>query len=78
MANLDGLAFEGATKRNRPSLKVCNLVFGTAASHPIRRSALCSTPVSLLPTKTWNPNWSASMHKRANQRALESSKAGSC
>jgi exosome complex component RRP40 len=24
MANLDGLAFEGATKRNRPSLKVCN------------------------------------------------------
>ena len=32
-AYLDGLAFEGATKRNRPNLKVRSLVYSALHNH---------------------------------------------
>jgi exosome complex component RRP40 len=45
MANLDGLAFEGATKRNRPNLKVSPLSFNKSilSTLTLNRSVLCCT-----------------------------------
>lgn len=49
-ANLDGLAFEGATKRNRPNLKVFkpfSLTFSQPSSHSLQVGSLLYARVSL-------------------------------
>lgn len=43
MASLDGLAFEGATKRNRPNLKVCRDRVLAFRGLMYVRSGLCCT-----------------------------------
>lgn len=55
MANLDGLAFEGATKRNRPNLKVCIFHCNLSGhTQKRRRSVRCSMRAYRSRTKTWN------------------------
>ena len=48
MANLDGLAFEGATKRNRPNLKVCDhhAILGVSLRRDIGRLAVICTGIA--------------------------------
>ena len=56
-ASLDGLAFEGATRRSRPNLKVC-MAHETFAFLVLtwNRSAPLFMPAFLLLTKIWIQN----------------------
>ncbi len=49
MASLDALAFEGATKRSKPNLKVCILVQGLGSGGLGRYATNPSTEQNLLP-----------------------------
>lgn len=88
-ASLSYLAFEGATKRNRPNVQVSQ---GRMPSFPLLPSARtsCGNPspsvtcsrwgtwyllISLLPIKTWNPSWPVSM-VRDEQMGWESLEKG--
>jgi len=74
-ASLDGLAFEGATKRNKPNLKVRNnlLYRGLWAERNVdggcRWGVLCML-VSHWPIKTWSLSLNASMHKHGRLKGL--------
>ena len=68
-ANLDALAFEGATKRNRPNLKVVPISCSVPFLPIFCRSGLCYTLAFLYHTKTWNRSSNVLMHKPANQKA---------
>ena len=75
-ASLDGLAFEGASRRNRPSLKVCfgDDLVGLRGANDVR-SIRSFMPVFLSPIKTWNQSSNVSMRRHAKQKGLENSRA---
>ena len=72
-ASLDGLAFEGASKRNRPDLKVCGVLTMFSQIPRLIDSRLLpsSMPEFLSPIKTWNKSWNVSIRRRTKQRVLE-------
>jgi exosome complex RNA-binding protein Rrp4 len=71
-ASLDGLAFEGASKRNRPNLKVCKVImFSQTARLMDNRLILSSMHEYLSPIKTWNLSSNVSMRRRTKQKVLE-------
>lgn len=87
MAALDALAFEGATKRSKPNLKVSRMWsrgverlggggrevgYWGAKLTPRDRSERWSTPVCPSPTATWSPKSSVSTPRQARRRALAS------
>jgi hypothetical protein len=76
-ANLDALAFEGATKRNRPNLKVVSISYFCPIFADFPRSGLCYMRAFLYPTKIWNRSSNVSMRKPVNQKVTVNSKAGS-
>jgi len=75
-ANLDALAFEGATKRNRPNLKVVTTSSLVLSFADFPRSDLCYMRAFLYPTRIWSRRLNVSTHKPANQQASVNSKAG--
>jgi Exosome complex component RRP40, S1 domain len=79
-AQLDGLAFEGATKRNRPVLKVKITLLQTENiidNELTRRLGRWYTHGYHWPIKIWSLNSSASTHRLENLRALASSRVDS-
>ncbi len=78
-ATLDGLAFEGATKRNRPNLKAsCSFYIATCGLQrnglDIVRLAPWFMLAYLWHTKTWNRSSSVSTHRRGRLKGSENSK----
>ncbi len=76
MATLDALAFEGATKRSKPNLKVSphfpyNPMLRKQANSRIR-SVRLSTLEYHLPIEIWNLRLNVSTQRRANQMVLVS------
>ena len=70
-ASLDGLAFEGATKRNKPNLKVrTSLGILLDFSTNIYRSDVWCTQECLSLTRTWNPSLNASMLRHIRLKGL--------
>ena len=73
-ASLDGLAFEGATKRSRPNLKVAVQIHPLTSLKLNNRWDLSFTQEFHWRTKIWNQNWNALMHEHANQGVSANSK----
>jgi hypothetical protein len=67
-ANLDALAFEGATKRNRPNLKVVSIPYFCPIFADLPRLGLCCTPAFPYPTRIWNRSSNVSMRKPVNHK----------
>jgi hypothetical protein len=67
MASLDGLAFEGATKRNRPNLKVRLITMFGLAHLEFRRLDRYFMLECLWHIKTWNQSSNASTRKLEKQ-----------
>lgn len=74
-ALLDGLAFEGATKRNRPNLKVRWFIhISIPSTEFVDRSVRYSTLASPWHIKTWNLNSNVLRRKRARLLSLGNSR----
>jgi hypothetical protein len=75
-ASLDGLAFEGASRRNRPNLKVCRVLILSSKIERLMdvRLILSSMPEFLSPIKTWNQSSNVLMRRHAKQKVLETSR----
>ena len=74
MASLDGLAFESATKRNKPNLKVQKffvLFTKTTETFVSFRLGLSYMQECRWRTKIWNLSWNASTHKHVKRKDLE-------
>ena len=73
-ALLDGLAFEGATKRSKPNLKVRNSTrLSLIQSIFFSRLVPWFTLACPSHTKTWSPNWNVSMLKHTKPKVSVSS-----
>jgi hypothetical protein len=72
-ALLDGLAFEGATKRSKPNLKVRSSPVAHSLTQSLSRSVPWFTRACPSHIKTWSPNWNVSMLRHTKPKVLASS-----
>lgn len=77
-AALDALAFEGATKRSKPNLKVRLLLMSCNRSHEHGRSVLLYMAESHKPYPSLSPKWNASISLPKKLMAWASSLAVCC
>jgi hypothetical protein len=73
-ALLDGLAFEGATKRNKPNLKVLCILLQPVIpidGNSCDRLDLYYSPEFHWHTKTWSQSWNALTRRHERQTDLE-------